>query len=138
MNADALLRAHQQRIAGIESDHFLDLFANALRLGGWKVDLIDDRNNFQIMVQREIRIRQRLRFHALRGIHHQQRAFAGLQAARDFVRKIDMARRIDEIQLIQIAVVGLVIEANGVRFNRDAALAFEVHRIEHLRHHLAL
>ncbi len=25
-----------------------------------------------------------------------------------------------------------------MRFDRDAALAFEVHRIEHLRHHFAL
>ncbi len=138
MNADALLGAHQQRVAGIEADHFFDLFPNALRLGGRQIDLIDDRNNFEIVVQRKVSIGERLRFHALRRIHHQQRAFARLQTARNLVGKIHVARRIDQIQLIQIAVVGLVIEPYRVRFDRDAALALEVHRVEHLRHHFAL
>ena len=37
-----------------------------------------------------------------------------------------------------LAVVGLVIQANGVGFDRDAALALQVHGVEHLRHHFAL
>ena len=36
-----------------------------------------------------------------------------------------------------LAVVGVVGEPDGVRFDRDAALALEVHRVEHLRLHLA-
>ena len=36
-----------------------------------------------------------------------------------------------------LAVVGLVVEPDGVRLDRDAALALEVHRVEHLRFHLA-
>ena len=103
MNADALLGADQNRIAGIEPDHFFDLFANPLRLGRGQIDLIDYRNNFEIMVQREISIRERLRFHALRCVHHQQRAFACLQTARNFIGKVHMARRIDQIELIPIA-----------------------------------
>ncbi len=63
----------------------LDLFANAFRLGRRQIDLVDHRNDFQIVVQRQVGIRQRLRFHALRRVHHQQRAFARLQAARNFV-----------------------------------------------------
>ena len=138
MNADALLRADQQRIARIEPDHVFNLLANSLRLGGGQVDLINYRNNFQIMVQREISIRERLRFHALRSVHHQQRAFARLQTARNFVGKIHVARRIDQIELIPVAVVGLVIEPHRVRFDGDAALAFQIHRVEHLRHHFTL
>ena len=138
MNADALLRAHQKRVARIEADHFFDLLANALRLGRGQIDLVDYRNNFEIMVQREISIGERLRFHALRCVHHQQRAFARLQAARNFVGKIHVAGRIDQIELIPVAVVGLVIEPDGMRFDGDAALALEIHRIEHLRHHFAL
>ena len=34
-------------------------------------------------------------------------------------------------------VVGLVGEPDGVRLDRDPALALEVHRVEHLRLHLA-
>ena len=111
---------------------------NALGLGGRQVDLVDDRNDFQIVVQGQIGVRERLRFNALRGVHHQQRALARLQAARHFVSEIDVTRRVDQIQLVQFAVVGAVIEADRVRFDGDAALAFQVHRIENLRHHLAL
>ena len=63
----------------------LDLLANALGLGRRQIDLVDDRNDFQIVMQRQVGVGQRLRFDALRRVHHQQRAFAGLQAARNFV-----------------------------------------------------
>ena len=55
-------------------------------------------------MQRQIRVREGLGFHALRRIHHQQRAFARLQAARDFVGEIDVARRVDQVELIILAV----------------------------------
>ena len=135
---DALLGAHQHGVARVQADHGFDLLANALRLGGRQIDLVDDRNDFQVVVQRQVGIGQRLRLHALRGIHHQQRAFAGLQAARNFVGKIHVAGRIDQIQLVQVAVVGAVVEPHGMGFDGDAALALQVHGIEHLLHHFAL
>ncbi len=49
-----------------------------------------------------------------------------------------MAGRVDEIQLVEIAIVGFVIEPHSVRLDGDAALALEVHGVEHLLHHLAL
>ncbi len=85
---------------GIESDHLLDLLANAIRLGRRQIDLVDYRDDFEIVVQRKIGIGQRLRFDALRGIDHKQRAFARLQAARNFIGEINVPRRIDEIELI--------------------------------------
>ena len=46
-----------------------------------------------------IHVGQRLRFDALRGVHHQQRAFAGGQAARHFVGEIDVAGGVHEVEL---------------------------------------
>ena len=89
-------------------------------------------------MQRQIGVGERLRLHALRRIHHQQRAFARLQAARDFVGEIDVAGRVDQVELIDLAVLGLVIQAHGVGFDGDAALALQVHGVEHLLHHFAL
>ena len=123
---------------GVESDDCLDLLANALRLGRRQVDLVDDRNDFEVVMQREVGVGERLRFHALRGVHHQQRAFARLQAARNFVGEIDVAGRVDQVELIDLAVVGLVVQPHGVRFDGDAALALQVHGVEHLLHHFAL
>ena len=81
-----------------------DLLANALGLRRRQIDLVDDRNDFQIVMQRQIGIGERLRLHALRRVHHQQRAFARLQAARNFVGEIHVARRVDQIELILVAV----------------------------------
>ena len=48
------------------------------------------------------------------------------------MRKIDVARRVDEIQLIVCSVRSPVIEGDRIALDGDAAFAFDVHRIEHL------
>ena len=136
--AGALLGAGEDGVPRIQSDDGLDLLADALGLGGGQVDFIDDRDDFQVVVQRQVGVGEGLRFHALRGVHHQQRALAGLQAAGDLVGEIHVAGGVDEVQLIPVAVVGAVIEADGVGLDGDAALALQVHGVEHLLHHFAL
>ncbi len=48
-----------------------------------------------------------------------------------------MARRVDQVQHVILAVAGVVFEPHGLRLDRDAALALDVHRVEHLLLHLA-
>jgi hypothetical protein len=48
-----------------------------------------------------------------------------------------MPRRVDEIELVVAPVAGPVAERHGLRLDRDAALALEVHRVEDLVLHLA-
>jgi hypothetical protein len=79
-----------------------------------------------------IDVGQRLRFHALAGVDHEQRAFAGGERARDFVREVDMARRVHQIEDVILAVLGLVVQPDGLRLDGDAALALDIHGIEHL------
>ncbi len=138
MHARAGFGAGEHGIARIEPDDGFDLLANALGLRGREVDLVDDRNDFQIVMEGEVSVGEGLSLHALRSIDHQQRALAGLQAARNLVGEIDVAGRIDQVELVEVAVVGAIVEADRVGLNGDAALALEVHRIEHLLHHFAL
>ena len=49
-----------------------------------------------------------------------------------------MARCIDQVQLVALAVTRGVLERGGLRLDRDAAFTLEVHRIEDLRLHLAV
>ena len=100
VDAGALLGAGQHGVAGVEADDGFDLLADALGFGGGQVDLVDDRDDLQVVMQRQVRVGERLRFHALGGVHHQQGAFAGLQAARNFVGEIDVAGRIDQVELV--------------------------------------
>ena len=46
-----------------------------------------------------------------------------------------MAGRVDQLQLVGLAVGGGEEHAHGLGLDRDAALALEVHRIEDLRAH---
>lgn len=61
------------------------------------------------MLERHVDVRKRLRLDALRRIDDEQRALAGRQAARNLIRKVDMARRVDEVELVLLAVLALVV-----------------------------
>ena len=84
-----------------------------------------------------VAVSDRLRFHALRRVDHQQRPFAGGQRARYLIAKIDMARRIDKVELIGFTAARQVMQRDAMRLNGDAALALDIHRIEHLCRHFA-
>ena len=49
-----------------------------------------------------------------------------------------MPGRVDEIQLVGLAVARLVLQRSRLRLDGDAALALQVHGVEHLLGHLAV
>ncbi len=81
---------------------------------------------------REMHVRHRLRFDALRRIDNQQRAFARGQRSRNFVGKIDVARRVEQVQSISLPILRPIFHRHRMRLDRDSALALQVHRIEQL------
>ncbi len=102
-----------------------------------QIDFVDDRDDRQILLRREMDIRDGLGFDTLRGIDNQDRAFASAQAARDFISEIDVAGSIDQIQFVFLTVFGLVQHRDRMRFDRDSPLPLEVHRVEQLVSHVA-
>ena len=48
-----------------------------------------------------------------------------------------MAGRVHQVENIGLSVERLVFEADGLGLDRDAALALDIHRIEHLLFHVA-
>ena len=90
------------------------------------------------MVERQIAVRQRLCFDALAGIDDEDCALAGGQTAADLVLEVHMARGVDEVELIGLAVVGLVAHGHGAGLDRDAALLLNVHVVQNLVGHGAL
>ena len=53
-------------------------------------------------------IGDRLRLDALGGVHDEQRALAGGEAARNFVGEIDVPGRVEQVQPVFLAGLGLV------------------------------
>ena len=60
-------------------------------------------------------------------VHNEQRALTGLQCARDLVCEVDVARRVDQVQLVSAPE-----HTHGLGLDRDPALALELHAVEHL------
>ena len=121
---------------GVEPDHVLDLLAHLFRLRRREVDLVQDRDDLVVVVERLIDIGESLRLDALARVDHQQRALASGEAAVHLIGEIDMARRVDEVQLVELAILGAIVEAHGLRLDGDAALPLDIHGIEHLLLHL--
>ena len=116
----------------------LDLGLNLIGMGRGQIDLVDGRNNIQIGVHGKRRVGDGLRLDALRGVDNEHRALTGCQRARDLVGKVNVARRIDEVELIRLAIVGVIGNADGIGLDRNAALALDIHGVEQLRLHVAL
>ena len=83
------------------------------------------------MLNGHVKVRDGLCLHALRGVDHKQAALAGGDTAAHLIGEVHMARSVNQVERIRFAV-HLVIHLNGVAFNRDASLAFQVHVVEHL------
>ena len=49
-----------------------------------------------------------------------------------------MSRGVDQVEVIDVSVARLVLQRRGLRLDGDAALALQVHGVEHLLFHLAL
>ena len=126
----AEMRTTSSGVAAEELDH---LGCRAVGIRRRQVDLVDDRHDLELVLDREVRVGERLRLDPLSGVHHQHRALTRLERARDLVGEVDVARGVDEVEL-----VALPVDAHRLRLDGDAALALEVHRVEQLIPHLAL
>ena len=130
------LRAAAHRIVRRDADDVLDLLDHPVRLGGRQVDLVQHRHDGHALLDGRVAVRHRLRLDPLRGVDDEQGALARGERARDFVGEVDVARRVDQIEVVDLAVARLVRERGGLRLDRDPAFALEVHRVQHLLAHL--
>ena len=78
-DADAHLRAGIDRFLCRNGEDVFQLLVDRRNVGIRQIDLVDDRNDRQVLFVREMNVRHRLRFDALRRIDDQQRAFARRQ-----------------------------------------------------------
>ena len=124
-----------ERVPGVGAEQVGDLLRDPLRLGAGQVDLVDHRDQLQPVLDREVGVGDGLRLDPLGGVHDQQRALAGGEAAADLVGEVDVAGGVDQVQVVGLAVAGGVLDPHRLRLDRDPALALEVHRVEQLGLH---
>ena len=137
-DAQPRLGRAQHGFARIHADDVFDLGARAFRIGLRQVDLVEHRHHLDTELDGGVAVGHRLRLHPLGSVDHQQRPLAGRQRAAHLVGEIDVPRGVDEVELVGLAVARPVAERGGLRLDGDAALALEIHRVEHAILHLAL
>ena len=130
------LGTDQQCIRGVEADRAFDHLFSALDVGALQVNFVDDGDDLQPVIDCQIGVGQCLCFYTLGGIHYEQCPFAGCQRSRDFIRKVHVTGRIDQVELINLAIPRLIHHADSMCLDGDAALALEIHGIKDLRLHL--
>ena len=130
------LRGDLRRIRCLQADHVLDLLDGLIRPGAGQVDLIDDRNDLQVIVQCHVDVPEGLGLDALGRVDHQHRAVAGCQGTGNFIIKIDMPGGVDQVEIVFLAVPGFVDRADRLALNGDAALPLQFHVVQDLVLHL--
>ena len=132
------LGAARNGVGGIDADHVLDLRLGVVGVGLRQVHLVQHRDHGDAEVQRGVAVGHRLRFDALRGVDDKQRALAGTERTAHLIRKVDVPRRVNQVELVDLAVARLVLQCGGLRLDGDAAFTLDVHRVKNLRFHFAV
>ena len=108
-----------------------------LRVCAGQIDFIDNWNDFKAIVQRKVYVCERLRLNALRSIYHKHCTFACSKRARNFIGKVNMPGRIDQIEHVLFSIRMGIKHAHGRSLDRNAGFPLNLHGVQHLRFHIA-
>ena len=137
LDTDAGLAGDAQHVVGVDPDELTDLRCVLLGVGAWQVDLVQHRDDGEVVLHRQVQVRERLRFDALCGVDQQDRAFTGGERAGHLVGEVDVTGGVDHVQRV-VHAIDLPGHAHGLALHGDAALALDVHAIEVLGAHRAV
>ena len=98
-----------------------------LRLRDGQVDLVENRNDLQIVVDREVQVGQGLGLDPLRSIYEQNGALARREAAGHLVCEIHVAGGVDQIEHIVAPVTSLIGQPHRLALDGDPAFTLDIH-----------
>ena len=136
LDAFACLAGNLEDLALVAADQLGNLVRILLGLGARQVDLVEDRNDREVVLEGQVQVRERLGLNALRGVDEQDRTLARGQGTGDLVREVHVTGRVDHVERVGGTLV-CPRHAHRLALDRDAALALDVHTIEVLVAHLA-
>ena len=111
---------------------------NELRVCGGKIHLIDNGNDFEVVIQCKIGIGQSLRLNSLCRIHDKNSPVTGCEGSAYLIVKVHMPRRVNQVKNILLSVLRLIDDSYGLGLNRNSPFPLDIHVIENLRLHFPL
>src|SRR5690606_9168129 len=97
--------------------------------GGRQVDLVEHRDDLQVVLHGQVQVRQGLRLDALGRIDQQDGSLARGERPADLVGEVDVPWRVDHVQHVVGAVDGPG-HPDVLRLDGDAAFPLDVHPVE--------
>lgn len=129
-----------ENVRRVAANEIGKLLGELLGLGGRQVDLVEHRNDLQIVLHRQIQIGEGLGLDALSGVDEKNGPLTGREGPGDLVGEVDVPRGVDHVEDVRVARVvrGRPGQPYGLGLDRDATLALDVHPVEVLSTHLPL
>lgn len=137
LDTDTALGTCPDHLLRLDGQALLHLLEDFIDTGVGQIDLVDHRHDRQVLADGGIRVSDRLSLNSLEGIDEQHGPFATGKAARDLVVEIDVARRVDQVELVELTLVA-ILHPHRSGLDRDAPLPLEIHVVEHLLFELPL
>ena len=140
-HADAGLGGDPQDVLGLAADQIGQLGGELLGLGGRQIDLVEDGDDRELVLHRQVEVGEGLGLDPLSGVDEEDAALARGERAGDLVGEVDVARGVDHVEDVGRATSlftlgGVPGQTDRLGLDRDAALALDVHAVEVLRAHL--
>ena len=132
LNALAGLTGSAEDILMLASDEVNDFVFHFLRHSRRHIYLVDHWNDFQVVLNSHIEVRDGLRLDTLSGIHDQERSLAGCDGTGNLVREVYVSRSIDEVEDVSLSILCLVLHLDGVALDGDTTFPLQVHVVKHL------
>jgi len=132
LDAGPPLGADEQRLLPLEADDVFHLVQRLFDVRLDEIDLVDDGDEDQVVLDGEVGVGHGLGFDALGGVDDQHRPVAGGEAPRDFVGKIHVARRVDQVEDVFFARFRPEQQSGRLGLDRDPPFPFEVHGVQDL------
>ncbi len=136
-DTDAGFTAGQEDIFLFAANQINDLVGYFRNHGTFHINLVDHRNDLQIVIDGQIEVTDGLCLNTLRRIYQQQGAFACSQCTAHFIAEVNVAGCINQVQYVFLPFVR-VINLNGVTLNGNALFPLQIHVVQYLVHHVAL
>ncbi len=126
-----------QDVVLVHAQEFDELLGHRGHVGDGEVDLVEYGYDLQIVLHRQVQVRERLRLDALARVHDEESPLTRRYSPRDLVSEVDVPRGVYEVQR-PLAIVAVVDNPDSLGLDGNAALPLDIHRVQDLGHPLPL
>ena len=130
------LTRYAQNLVRLATNQVRQLLSVLIGLSRGKVNLVQHRDDGQVVLHRQVQVRQGLSLNTLGGVHKQKRTLTRSQGAGHLIGEVHVAGGVNHVQRVG-GTVNIPGHAHSLGLNGDTAFTLNVHAVQVLRLHIA-